>query len=577
MNIIKNLKVANILWLIIFPAIFALILLLVLFIFRSNQIMEDSKTALYDEVYVSTDKILNADRDYYQAAIAQKELYLDKSKLTNEDKNKLIADYEENVGQVQERIASALDNVKSNETLYRKFQHSTAKLTLEQLNTAFQEDFQTWLNAYDVENGTGDMELSQSSFDKAREHINLMAELLEAYAKTRSAEIENSVTQSIRTSVVFIAGIIFLIALFSIQTVRYLKSNIQYITGISKRIAQGELSLEIDESKITRDELGQLCEATGQTLCQLNEYNSYINEIAQVLDIMAGGDMRVTLNQEYSGRFSTIKRSMLGISSSLNKTLTTIANSSRHVDDSSRQISDTAQSLAQSTTEQASSVEELSASIADVAQLVHKNADSVTEAADYIGETVQDIKESNSSMKQMLVSMEDIGNSSSEINKIIAVINDIAFQTNILALNAAVEAARAGSAGKGFAVVADEVRNLATKSAKAAQQTSSLIENSIKAVSDGSKLAENTAAALERVSEKTYQIHDIILNIKNASSKQSVSITQINQGIEQISSAVQTNAATAEESAASSEELSGQAELLYSEVGKFKLSDNRLY
>ncbi|NNJ33222.1 methyl-accepting chemotaxis protein [Lacrimispora defluvii] len=570
---IKNLKVANKLWLIIFPAIFALIFLLVFFIYRSNQIMEDSKTALYDEVFVSTDEILNADRDFYQAYIAQKELYLNMNKLTEEDKNKLIADYEENIKQVQDRVTSALDNVKSNETLYRKFPYSTANVTLEQLNTAFQTDFQTWLNAYDIENGTGDMELSQSSFAKARENINLMTELLENYAKTRSVEIESTVTRSIQASVAAIAAVIFIIALFSIHTIRYLKTSIQYITGISKRIAQGELSLELDESRITKDELGQLCDATGQTLRQLNEYNSYINEITQVLDIMARGDMRITLSQEYTGRFSSIKNSLLGISASLNKTLTTIADSSRHVDSSSRQISDTAQSLAQSTTEQASSVEELSASIADVSQLVHKNAVSVAEAADYIGETVMDIRESNASMKQMLESMEDIGNSSGEINKIIAVINDIAFQTNILALNAAVEAARAGSAGKGFAVVADEVRNLATKSATAAQQTSFLIEDSIRAVSDGSKLAENTAAALERVSLKATQINEIILKIKEASSEQAISISQINQGIEQISSVVQTNAATAEESAASSEELSGQAALLYREVGKFKLAD----
>lgn len=573
MNMIKNLKVASKLWLIVIPAIVALIFLLVFCISRSERIMEDSKTALYDEVFLSTSKILNADRDYYQAAMAQKELYLDRNNLTEEEKKSLLTEYDDNIQQVLDRVASAFDHVKTNEALYRDYQHSTQQVTMEQLYTAFQSDFQTWRNAYDVNNGTGDMDLAALSFDKAREDINQMTELLEDYANTRSAQIEASVKQSARSSALVISAVILLIALNSIFTVRYLRQSIHYITKISKRIANGELSLAIDENRFTKDELGQLCEATSQTLRQLNEYNSYINEITEVLDSMADGDMRITLRQEYTGRFSVIKSSLLRISSSLNHTLTSIAISSKQVDTSSRQISDTAQALAQSTTEQASSVEELSASISEVSGLVHKNADSVREAADYIGQTVSDIKESNATMKEMLISMDGIGKSSGEINKIIGVINDIAFQTNILALNAAVEAARAGSAGKGFAVVADEVRNLATKSAEAAQQTSVLIENSMRAVTSGSKMAENTAMALDRVSTKAFQINDIILKIKEAFSEQAVSIAQINQGIEQITSVIQTNAATAEESAASSQELSGQAALLYNEVDHFKLRE----
>lgn len=542
------------------------------FVYRSNDIVQESKEALYDEAFVSTASILNADRDFYQASIAEKEFVMSGKDLASDRKEQLSKDYKENATQTLDRINVAIDNVKGNKELYSEFKHPTANLTLEQLGVSFQVDFKTWQDAYNFEDGTGNIDAKLAAFDKARGDINLMTELLEKYAEKRSTDIKTQVKNSIIVSITVISIIIFILTILSTIIVNYLRKNIKYITNISQRIAQGELSMQIDESKITRDEIGQLCEATGQILQRLNGYVTYINEITEVLDTMAQGDMRITLNNDYTGEFSSIKLALLGISESLNTTLTTIAISSEQVNAGAEQVSCSAQALAQGATEQASTIEELSASIDEVSDEVRKNADNVKQATNYVGQAVSGVEKSNIYMKQMLISMNEINNSSSKISKIIKVIDEIAFQTNILALNAAVEAARAGSAGKGFAVVADEVRNLASKSADAARQTTALIESSIYAVSGGLKIAEDTAESLEDVSKKSLLAKDLISKIDSASSAQAISIMQITQGLDQISAVIQTNSATAEESAAASQELSGQSNMLNAEISKFKLS-----
>lgn len=124
----KNISVSIKLWLIVLPAILALGLLLFLFITRSKDIQEQSRTALYDETFVSTALILNADRDFYQAVTAEKDLLA--GGLTADEKEALKGDYNENAQQVRDRMIQAVDNIKANSVLYTQFRHPSANVTM---------------------------------------------------------------------------------------------------------------------------------------------------------------------------------------------------------------------------------------------------------------------------------------------------------------------------------------------------------------------------------------------------------------------------------------------------------------
>ena len=383
--------------------------------------------------------------------------------------------------------------------------------------------------------------------------------------------IQADIEDTVRVSSVWVGGIVIVLTALAVGVLLYLKKSIQYITGISRRIAEGELTLAIDEKTFSRDEVGQLSRAMGQILARLGEYHGYIREITAVLETMAQGDMRVRLSQAYEGEFASIKTALLGISSSLNRTLSMIDATAEQVSAGSSQVAGGAQALAGGSTEQAASIEELNASIEQVAAQAAENLSAVAAASKAVRKAGADVTAGNAHMDQLTEAMADIHAASTQIANITKVIEDIAFQTNILALNAAVEAARAGAAGKGFAVVADEVRSLAAKSAEAARQTSGLIQTSVEKVSKGAEITTQTAQILQIVNESAGAINDGFAQIEQATAAQAGAIGQIKEGLSQVSAVVQTNAATAEENSATSEEMSAQAAALREAVGGFRL------
>ncbi|WP_312071590.1 methyl-accepting chemotaxis protein [Anaerotignum propionicum] len=386
--------------------------------------------------------------------------------------------------------------------------------------------------------------------------------------------LTNGLSSTIKIVLALAALVLLIVGIITYFTSRGIAKPIQKVTSAAQQIAEGNFNVEL--SLHSKDEIGQLAKAFRLTIEQLENYQGYINEIAEALHKVSLGDLKVTLYREYNGQFKKLKESMDILVDNLNGTLLQINQSADQVHSGAEQVANAAQALSQGATEQASSIQELSASITEVAAQIERNAANTTVAQEKAEFAGNEMTLSNGQMAQMTEAMNEISVMSMEISKIIKIIDDIAFQTNILALNAAVEAARAGAAGKGFAVVADEVRNLAGKSAEAAKNTTVLIEKTIHAVKNGAQITEKTANSLSASADVTNEAIVLIEQIAQASQEQAAAIAQINLGIEQISIVVQTNAATAEESAAASQELSGQSNILNDLISEFKLDDSTL-
>ena len=237
-----------------------------------------------------------------------------------------------------------------------------------------------------------------------------------------------------------------------------------------------------------------------------------------------------------------------------------MTSSSEQVASAATEVSSTSQSLANGSCEQAAGIEQITSSMSQIATQTEENVKNAKQAHQYAREVSDSTVSGTEAMEQMSSAINDIQKSSEETSKIVKTIDEIAFQTNLLALNAAVEAARAGEAGKGFAVVAEEVRNLAMRSAEAARSTTEMIEESVKNANNGVEIVTKVGSVLTEISESVNKTTTYVSNISTSNDEQAEAIAQIRDAINQMDSITQSNASAAEESASAAEELNAQAE-----------------
>ncbi len=595
MKFVKDLKMNYKIVVMLLPLFLLTIALVIYFSVKIISTCQDTKTTLNDGILVSSERVLNADRNLYQTYQMETELYYN-TNITSAQQTKLIASYTENLNETNTDSAfnlmkQAVENIKNIEGIEDYTDEETG-MTIDDAYQYFQAAYSAWVESFDIntyldtsKEMTEDEKTAYkkqyeehlSYFTELRTNVSNVMTILDNFSDQHTNELENMIVH--HTIIVSILCGVVLLAVFALASYISLLINtsLKRVNSAALKIARGDLEVYINEESFTGDEIGQLAESTSMITARLRNYVQYIREITEVLNTMADGDMRITLKNDYSGEFAPIKTALESISSSLNTTLMSISESTAQVNTGAMHVSGAAQSLSQGAAEQASSVQELAATIAEISSHVKTTSENATKVMQLMKAANKEVTDGDHRMKNMIASMTAINQASVQISKIIQVIDDIAFQTDILALNASVEAARAGAAGKGFAVVADEVRNLAAKSAAAAQDTTELIENSIAKVEDGSRIAASTAESLKNIVDSFQDVASLVTEIDKATDEQSISIDQISHGIDQISAVVQTNSATAEQTAAASEELTGQVSMLNELIGKFKLKKKKRF
>lgn len=371
--------------------------------------------------------------------------------------------------------------------------------------------------------------------------------------------------------VMAILAVAALTLLIIIQVRRIIGRPVAELSRAATNIAGGALDQTIHYH--SNDELGVLADDFNQVTVRLRDYVTYINEIANTLREIAGGNLAFTLEQEYSGEFSKIKDSLDEISLQLNGVMGQLHAASRDVEAGAKQISNGAIELSQGSTEQASEVEALAKHITSVSESVGQIAKGAQQANHIAQEVKVGLMESSEKMQNMTEVIQKINHRSNEINRIVKTIEDIAFQTNILALNAAVEAARAGAAGKGFAVVADEVRNLASKSSEAAQSAADMVTSTRAIIQTGVELTADTAVSFQNISAVSSQISRITDQLVTAVRGQESALAIMEEHIGTISAIAERNLQNASGTEQSSGLLAREAESLRYQVKRFVVKE----
>jgi len=314
-------------------------------LFKNQETSDRLIAALYEDTFVPSALILNADRDMYQALLAQRTLiYMDNA---DRDFEAQVEAYHENVAQVKERVNQAA-KIFSEKVDFSALISAESQRSLTQMVSDFNQQFSDWekesnavVEAVSLLPRTERVELIakaialDEAFEVSRNNLNEIGELLEAYAQSEMSRTKEGINRLFITLlvIVIIASIgIFLLITFLMNSIR---TALRKIATVTEKVAEGDLSVE----KLTvnsNDEFGKL----GMTV------NRMVQNLRDLIkNILEAGRYVVDSSNQLKISAEETSKASEQISLTIQDVAAGSAKQSQNLFESSRLIDEVAQSL----------------------------------------------------------------------------------------------------------------------------------------------------------------------------------------------------------------------------------------
>ncbi len=494
--------------------------------------------------FPSLDLTLNADRDLYQAQVAERTIAMggfDES---------VFASYQENVQQVTDRLKQVQGydiepSIKASvDEFLASFDdwHSASLALLQQVRSH--------RLSLEVATRRSQTDLSDQ-FEASREILNKIGEDLSATSATLASAVNKNSSNSINVSLAMNCFVILIALTVALVLPKMIIRSINRLQSALSEIASGKGDLTARIQSLGEDELGRVSATFNAFLASLQ---------ALVTNIM-------------------------GSAGNVNHSSATLDNivleNTRSIDELASSI----QIVASSLTEMAAAVNEVSSNTQEVSNETNIADREAQNVSGIFRGAIQDIGALSDNVDQSVSAIKKLEEEALAIASVVDVIQGIAEQTNLLALNAAIEAARAGDQGRGFAVVADEVRSLASKTQESTENINNMIIQLQNGVNDVVKsmdtVKQKATSTVGTASHAEHSLNDVASNltaisgraiqVASAVEEQSLVVEDISKHIEMINRHADELTQRAGAIADASAELKRESGSLTDQVGSFRV------